>query len=136
MSSAISPVRAVLESYVAGRVKAERVVEAVAAAYYGEGGRGKREGLKPLMDIIERAHPGVIELAGSGDKPGFAVRLAERPFPKECEPALRAAVETVLVGAQHAAPLHESAPSAVAPANLGFVARLFGAIRRLFTAST
>jgi hypothetical protein len=80
------------------------------------------------MEIIERAHPGVIELAGTAEKPGFAVRLAERPFPREFEPALRAAVETVLVRAQHAAPLRAPNP--------GLVARLVGAIRRLFTAST
>jgi hypothetical protein len=133
MSSAASPIRTVLEGYVAGRVKAERVVEAVAAAYYGEQGpKGhgarSREQLGPILDIIERAHPGVIELSSTADKPGFAVRLAERPFPKEFEPALRAAVESALVGAQHAAPLRAPNP--------GFVARLFGAIRRLFTAST
>ena len=133
MSSASSPVRAVLEDYVAGRLRAERVVEAVAAAYYGgEGGRGTRDGLKALMEIIERAHPGIVELAGTNDKPGFGVRLAERPFPKEFEPALRAAVEVALagaasVGAQHAAPLRTP--------NSGFVARLVVAIRRLFSAS-
>jgi hypothetical protein len=122
MSSATSPVRAVLEGYVAGRVKAERVVEAVAAAYYNrEQGAGSRERLRPLMDVIERAHPGTIELAGTAAKPGFAVRLAERPFPKEYEPALRAAVEAAL-------PLRTPTP--------GLVSRLFGAIRRLFTAST
>lgn len=125
MSSAISPVRAVLESYVAGRVKAERVVEAVAAAYYGEEGRGKREGLKPLMDIIERAHPGVIELAGSSDKPGFAVRLAERPFPEECEGALRKAAEALL----------GTRPSSPVPPP-GLLSRLYSAVRRFFTAST
>ena len=77
--------------------------------------------MKPLMEIIERAHPGVVHLTGSAEKPGFAVRLAERPFPKEFEPALRAAVEALLGDV---------------PPNPGFVARLFGAIRRLFTAST
>jgi hypothetical protein len=117
-----------LEGYVAGRVKAERVVEAVAAAYYGEErGIGSRERLQPVMDVIERAHPGIVELTGSAEKPGFAVRLTNRPFPKEYEPALRAAVEAVLVEAQHAAPLRAPNP--------GLVARLFGAIRRLFTAS-
>ena len=122
-------VRETLEGYVAGRVKAERVVEAVAAAYYG----GKKEGLlRPLMEVIERAHPGVVELTGTADRPGFGVRLAKRPFPKEYEAALRLAVDAALagapsVGAQHAAPLREPKP--------GFVARLFGAIRRLFSAS-
>jgi len=94
--------------------------------------------LKALMEIIERAHPGIVELAGTPDKPGFGVRLAERPFPKEYEAALRAAVEAVLVGAQHPAPLHGTAPtrSNAASPNPGFVARLFVAIRRLFSAST
>ena len=128
MSSATSPVRTVLEGYVAGRVKAERVVEAVAAAYYAKQGGGRGAWLRQLMDVIERAHPGVVELTSAAAPPGFGVRLATRPFPKEFEPALRAAVEASLVGAQHAAPLRAPTP--------GIVARLFGAIRRLFTAST
>src|SRR3970040_2437696 len=115
MSHASAPVRAVLEGYVAGRVKAERVVEAVAKAYYGAGGRGTREGLGPIVEIIERAHPGVIELAGTAETPGVAARLPDRPFPREFEPALRAAVEAILVGApvgaQHASPLHRAAPA-------------------------
>jgi len=120
----VPSVRETLEGYVTGRVKAERVVEAVAAAYY----QGKKEGwLRPLMEVIERAHPGVVELSGTPDKPGFGVRLAERPFPKEYEPALRAAAEATLVGAQHAAPQRAPHP--------GFVARLVSAIRRLFSAS-
>src|SRR5258706_11084834 len=77
MSSATSPIRAVLEDFVAGRVKAERVVEAVAAAFYGEQGARSREQLRPLIEIIERAHPGTIELTGTAEKPGFGVRLAE-----------------------------------------------------------
>ena len=88
--------------------------------------------MKPLMELIERVHPGVVELSGSAEKPGFGVRLAERPFPKRQERELREAVE-MLVGAQHAAPLHDS-PS-VAPA-CSILSRLIGAVRRLFTAST
>ena len=134
MSSAISPVRAVLESYVAGRVKAERVVEAVAAAYYGEQGpKGhgarSREQLGPILDIIERAHPGVIELSSTADKPGFGVRLAERPFPKGYEGALREAVQVVLGKVEF------SAPRSVLPAP-GIFSRLYTAVRRFFTAST
>jgi len=143
MSSAISPVRAILESYVAGRVKAERVVEAVAAAYYEKQGVGHGAWLRQLMDVIERAHPGIVELTAGGDRPGFTVRLAERPFPKQYEAELRRVVELTLagaasVGAQHAAPLPGSAAptSPVMSPNPGIVARLFGAIRRLFTAST
>jgi hypothetical protein len=110
-------------------VKAERVAAAVAAAYYGSGaGSGMREVLRPVMAIVERAHPGVIELAGTPDKPGFAVRLAERPFPKEYEGPLREAVQAVLGRAQHAGPLPARTP--------GLVARLVDAIRRLFTSST
>ena len=133
MSSAISPVRAILESYVAGRVRAEQVVKSVTMAYYLERGAESRERLRPVLNVIERAHPGMIELTSTAEKPGFAVRLGERPFPKDFEPALREAVEAVLAGsasagAQHAAPLRTPNP--------GLVARLFGAIRRLFNAST
>ncbi len=137
MSSATSPVKQVLEDYVAGRLKAERVVAVVVEAYYGDRGLGPGAWLKPLVDVIERAHPGIVELSESGDRPGFAVRLAERAFPRGFEPALRAAVEAVLVGAQHAAPLHDSGPppAAVGSRNPGVIARLVGAIRRLFTAS-
>src|SRR5712691_422329 len=98
MSSASSPVRAVLEGYVAGRVKAERVVEAVAGAYYGAQGRGPRDRLRPLMDVIERAHPGVVELSAGATGPGYTERLAERPFPKQYEVELRRVVESMLGG--------------------------------------
>jgi hypothetical protein len=126
MSSAASPIRAVLEGYVAGRVKAERVVEAVAAEYYGrDAGSGMRDALRPVVEIIERAHPGVIELAGSQAQPGFAVRLAERPFPKVYEDSLRAAVVGAL-GAHLASRIPHP----------GFWARAVRAVRRFFTAST
>ena len=118
-------VRQTLESYVAGRVKAERVVEAVAAEYYGrDAGSGMRDALRPVVEIIERAHPGVIELSGTADKPGFAVRLADRPFPRQHEPELREAVSKML--GTHPA-------SRIPPP--GLVGRLVGAIRRLFSAS-
>lgn len=131
MSSASSPVRAVLEDYVAGRVKAERVVAAVAGAYYGEGGRGTGEGLRPIVEIIERAHPGIIELAGTPDKPGFAVRLAERPFPKEYEGQLRKATETVLGSGLSVGPTRPPSPVP----SPGLLSRLYTAIRKFFTAS-
>jgi len=132
MSSASSPVRAVLEDYVAGRLRAERVVEAVAAAYYGgEGGRGTRDGLKALMEIIERAHPGIIELAGTNDKPGFGVRLAERPFPNEYERDFREAVQAVL--GRGVANVSTRPSSPVPPP--GLLSRLYTAVRRFLTAS-
>lgn len=128
MSSVTSPVRAVLEGYVAGRVTAERVVAAVAADYYRETGQGKRETLRPLIEIIERAHPGVIELSATGERPGFGVRLAERPFPKEYEGALREAAQAMLSG--------QAATFPVSRVPLpGLWSRLYTAVRRLFSAS-
>jgi hypothetical protein len=134
MSSATSPVRAVLEGYVAGRVKAERVAAAVAEACYGERGAGSRERWRPLMDVIERAHPGVVELAGTTDRPGFAIRIAQRPFPKEYEAALREAAQVVLGKVDSAAP--GSSSFRAPPPAPGFLSRLYTAVRKLFTAST
>src|SRR6266404_2182358 len=115
MLSASSPVRDALESYVAGRVKAERLVIAVSAAYYGNARNGQRESLQPLIDVIDRASPGIVELGTAQGGSGFAISLAERPFPRQCEAELRQAAEAVLsgtgvvggatdVGPQHAAP--------------------------------
>src|SRR4029077_12091348 len=98
MPSASSPVKDALESYIAGRVKAERLVVAVAAEYYRDARNGKREGLRPLIDVIDRASPGIVELGMVQGGSGFDVRLAERPFPKQYEAQLREAAETVLWG--------------------------------------
>src|SRR6266568_4237637 len=98
MPSGSSPVKETLESYVAGRVKAERLVIAVSAAYYRESENGTREALQPLMDVIDRASPGIVELGTVQGGSGFDVRLAERPFPKQHEPELRRAAEAVLSG--------------------------------------
>src|SRR6266566_9774505 len=98
MPSASSPVKDALESYVAGRVKAERLVIAVSAAYYGNARNGQRESLQPLIDVIDRASPGIVELGTATSGPGFDIRLAERPFPKQYEAQLREAAEVVLSG--------------------------------------
>src|SRR3989442_8013619 len=98
MPSASFPVKDALESYVAGRVKAERLVIAVSAAYYGDARNGKRESLQPLIDVIDRASPGIVELGTATGGPGFDIRLAERPFPKQHEAELRRAAEAVLSG--------------------------------------
>ena len=98
MPSASSPVKEALESYVAGRVKAERLVVAVAAEYYRDTLNGKREMLRPLIDVIDRASPGIVELGTVQGGSGFDVRLAERPFPKQYEAQLREAAATVLSG--------------------------------------
>ncbi len=99
MPSASSPVRDALESYLAGRVKAERLVIAVAAAYYGgEGKRGTGDGLRPLIDVIDRASPGIVELGTVQGGVGFEIKLAERPFPQHYESELRRAAEVYLAG--------------------------------------
>jgi hypothetical protein len=147
MPSASSPVKDALEGYIAGRVKAERLVIAVSAAYYREAPNGKRQMLQPLIDVIDRASPGIVELGTVQGGSGFAISLAERPFPKEHEAELRWAAEAVLsrggtvegatgvgaqtadVGAQYAAPLPN------AKASSGMIARLVAAVRRLFSPS-
>ena len=123
MSSATS-VNDALTGYLAGRVTAEQLVGTVTAAYYRERGMGNGERLKPVIEVIERAHPGVVELAGSAEKPGFAVRLAERPFPKRLDAELRQAVASVV-----------TPPSSPVP-RPRLLSRFFGAVRRFFTAST
>jgi hypothetical protein len=126
--SSDSSVSSALADYAAGRLTAQQLVGVVTTAYYGARGLGARERLQPLIEIIERAHPGVVELFGNGEKPGYAIRLAERPFPKRHEAALREAVQNI-VRAPHAAPNPE--PRAPSPS---FIARIFRAIRNVFTA--
>lgn len=101
---------------------AEQLVSVVAAAYYKGEGRG--EMLRPVMDVIERAHPGIVELKGTNDRPGFDVRLQERPFPRQYEGALRQAVESVARTESNLSPL----PSP------GLFTRLIRAIRKIFSA--
>src|SRR2546426_8357663 len=98
MPSASSPVKDALEGYVTGRVKAERVVIAVSAAYYREAENGTREALQPLIDVIDRASPGIVELGTATGGAGFDIRLAERAFPKQHATQLRRAAEVVLSG--------------------------------------
>ena len=122
-----SVVRETLEGYIAGHISAARVVAAVTTAFYGEGGRRRKERLKPLIDVIERASPGVVELELTPDRPGFAVRVGERPFPQQYEAELRAAAAAYLeVGTAG-----ERGRKGVA----AVIARLVGMIQRLISAS-
>src|SRR2546430_17521315 len=98
MPSASSPVKDALESYVAGRVKAERLVIAVSTEYYREARDGRREALQPLIDVIDRASPGIVELGIAQGGSGFEVRLVERPFPKQHEAELRRGAAAGLSG--------------------------------------
>src|SRR5256886_11611110 len=93
-----SSIRRELEGFVAARVKAERLVIAVSAAYYRDARTGQRESLQPLIAVIDRASPGIVELGTATSGPGFDIRLAERPFPKQYEAQLREAAEVVLSG--------------------------------------
>src|SRR5207253_9407836 len=93
-----SSIRRELEGFVAGRVQAERLVIAVAAAYYRDSRNGNRETLQPLIDVIDRASPGIVELGIVSGGAGFEIRLAERLFPKEYETELMRAAEAVLTG--------------------------------------
>ena len=126
--SSESSANEVLAGYAAGRVSAEQLVAAVTAAYYrgGPGGGRRtesREQLRPIMELIERAHPGVVELSGNGERPGFAVRLAERPFPKRYEAELRQMVAGLVSAPPPGSPL--PAPS--------LFTRVLRAIRRVFS---
>jgi hypothetical protein len=129
VSSAVS---ATLEAYAAGRVPPERVVAVVAEAYYRETRSGKREMWQPLMTVIERAHPGVIQLAGTTARPGFIVQLTERPFPKQYEDDLRRAVEAVLLKLGEKP---QEAGDGGGRRRAGLVGRLRDAVRRFFSAS-
>lgn len=123
MTSSASSVNSALAEYLAGRMSAAQLSAVVAGQYYREPGAGSREQLRPIVEIIERAHPGVIELSASNDKPGFAVRLAERPFPKRYEADLRVAVQSLV-----------AAPGPRVPGP-GLFTRIVRAIRKIFSAS-
>ena len=142
-SSASSPVRLAIAGYVAGRVTPERLVAQVAAAYYdrekaGEGGtlkdslavRGKRQALGALIEVIDRASPGIVELGSVESGPGFEIRLAERPFPKQYEPELRRAAEAYLLRERAGEEAGEGGREKGV-----LLSRVLGVIRRLFTAS-
>jgi len=126
MSSASSADQ--LTAYLTGQLTAEQLVAAVTAEFYQNGRNGKRETWRPILDVVERAHPGVVELTASEQEPGFDVRLAERPFPKRYEAELRRAVETVL----------QTLPASGVPfpaevgRKPGFLDRIVAAVRRLF----
>jgi len=142
MPSGFSPVKEALEAYVAGRVKAERLVVAVAAEYYRDAlnpkglpnGRGKREMLRLLIDVIDRASPGIVELGRADGGPGFELRLVERPFPKEHEAELRRAAEAVLGRGETGGEARKGAGEG-GTAERGLVARLMAGLRRLFSPS-
>jgi hypothetical protein len=82
------------------------------------------------MDVIERAAPGVVELARTQSAPGFRVGLAERRFPREYENDLRRAAEAALASwpADTGGPL----PASRFPLPPSLFRRFLTAIQRLF----
>ena len=125
--SSNSSVNEALADYAAGRMTAQQLVGVVAAEYYRDAGGVLRDALQPVMDVIERAHPGVVELAGAVERPGFVVKVAERPFPKRYEADLRTAVSAAL----------ETHPASRIPhpvSRPGLWKRVVRAVRRLFSA--
>ena len=139
-SSASSPISLAIAGYVAGRVTPERLVAQVAAAYYdggkaGEGGREKKEALRPLIEVIDRASPGIVELGSVESGPGFDIRLAERPFPKQYETELRRAAESYLLRERAGEEAGEETGEWGKGKGDGLFGRALQAIRRLFSAS-
>ena len=132
MSSGSSAARELLAAYVAGRVPADRLVPAIASEYYRSPDARQRSALRPVMEVIERAAPGVARLARTDAGAGFDIQLAERSFPETFESSLKEAAASVLAGAWGAAP--QGAAAEGAP-GLGFWSRLVGRVRRLFSAS-
>jgi len=128
-SSDSSAVRGLLAGYLGGRVPAERLIPALAVEYYRTGDRTARDALRPVMEIIERAAPGVGQLVRTEGGAGFDIRLTERPFPTSEANALRHAVSTALATAWGGGEVTS------APAEPGLLSRLVRAVRRLFSAS-
>jgi hypothetical protein len=125
-----SSVNPALAGYLAGEVTAAQLSAVVAAEYYRDSRSGKREALRPIIDVIERAHPGVVELKAAEQSPGFDVRLAERPFPKRYDAELKQAVERVLSTVPVS---RDRFPGEVEPKR-GLLRRILAAIRKVFSA--
>jgi hypothetical protein len=145
MSSVSSPARRALEDFVAGRLAAERLVATVASRYYGGAGQGERDALRPVVEVAERAAPGVVGLERTQGGAGFDVRPLERKFPAEFEAALRGAAAAALAStwsdvvvqapSRAAAAPRSPIPDSPSPAPQGWFQRVVTAVRRLFSAS-
>jgi hypothetical protein len=113
MSSTISQV---LADYVAGRMTLDAFVRAVRTAHYGTGTRTEPS-WRALVDTIERAVPGTLELTGTTGAPGFALRALEQPVAPSHEPAVREAARQALEALGHEAePVGDPVVSVVGPA--------------------
>ena len=133
MSSA-SSARGLLEAYAAGRATPERAVAALAAAYYA-GPAAAPAALRELIGIVERAAPGMVELAAREGGPGFDVRPVGRPLPAAAEAELRQAA-TALLATAWGTELEAPAEAVGVPSGAGWWNRLVRAVRRLFSAGS
>ena len=124
----MSSTKETLAGYVEGRVKADHLVAAVAQTYYRERKSLKGEGWRELIAVIERGAPGVVELAAAEGK-GFAIKLAERPFPAQYEAALKVAARKALAET----PAGITADSATPEPARGFFARMVERVKRIFS---
>jgi hypothetical protein len=118
MSSDSSAVETALAGYVAGRLTADALAPVVAAAYYGAPAEAQRAALRPVLDVVERAAPGVVALARADGTPGFVVAPGDRAFAPAYETALRDAAAAAL----------RDWP--VAARRAGMLDRLWGVMRR------
>ncbi|HYK09901.1 MAG TPA: hypothetical protein VEV39_03805 [Gemmatimonadales bacterium] len=128
MTSSKPSAKDALAEYVGGRIKADRLVAAVAATYYRERKSLKGDGWRELIAVIERGAPGVVELAAAEGK-GFEIKLAERPFPAQYESALKAAAKKAL--SETPASLSAEVATPVAQAR-GFFGRLMDRVLGMF----
>ena len=135
MSSA-SSARGLLEAFAEGRGSPERAVSALAAVYYA-GPAAAPAALRELIGIVERAAPGMVELAAREEGPGFDVRPVGRPFPAAAEAELRQAAAALLATEWGRGPAMERPAEAVGvPTGPGWGDRLVRAVRRLFSAGS
>lgn len=127
----MSSTRDVLAGYVEGRIKADRLVATVAATYYRERKALRGDGWRELIAVIERGAPGVVELSASeGEGKGFEIRLAERPFPAQYEPALKAAAQKAL--SETPGGLTAEGAGSTGQPPRGFFGRLVDRVRAIF----
>lgn len=121
----------------AGRLPADRLVATVAQRFYGAAGQGERDALRPVVEVAERAAPGVVSLERNDSGAGFDIRPVERPFPSAYEEALRGAAAAALAvswkdpeGASRT-----PVPEPRSPARQSWLGRVVSAVRRFFSAS-
>lgn len=120
MSSDSSAVESALADYVAGRLAADALAPIVAAAFFDARGAERREALRPVLEVVERAAPGMVSLARADGVPGFALAAAGRSVAPAYEAELRRAAAAAL----------EVLPP---PGRSGGVLdRLWGAVQRWF----